>query len=124
MLDKRDIKIECIHSSKKCGGQNTNKVASTVRATHIPTGITVRIEGRDQGQNKKRAIKELEKRIEEQKQEIKAKAKKARRDEVIHDHTTIRTYDFKKGLVKDHRSGKTASLRDVLYKGRIDLLRG
>lgn len=53
-----------------------------------------------------------------------AAAKKARRDKKIHDHTIIRTYNFQRGMVKDHRTGIEAPLYKVLVKGMIDLLRG
>ncbi len=35
----------------------------------------------------------------------------------------IRTYMFHKGIVKDHRTNKTASIKDILQKGKIELLR-
>jgi len=63
------------------------------------------------------------KRLAEAKAEKRAAEKKADRDAKIHDNTTVRTYDFKSGLVKDHRSGKSATIKQVLGKGRIDLLR-
>lgn len=106
------------------GGQHRNKTESCVRATHIPTGISVVVDERSQHTSKRKALKELERRLIEQGREKKAAARKARRDERIHDKSYIRTYDFKSGLVRDHRSGKTASVKDVLIKGRLDLLYG
>ena len=69
------------------------------------------------------ARKELDKRIADEKRVAKATIKKERRDEVIHDHTVVRTYNFSRGIVKDHRSGKTASVKDILEKAKLDLLR-
>ncbi len=121
MLPKSEIKIETMRGTGP-GGQRKNKVETCVRATHIPTGVTVTVDTRSQAASMKMALKELEARLIEAKKQEKASAKKARRDHAIHNETTVRTYDFKKGIVKDHRSGKTASLKDVLVKGRIDLL--
>ena len=121
-VGRQDLKIERIRG-KGPGGQNKNKVCSCVRITHLPTGIVVRIDGRDQGKNLRMAMREIEKRLADSKANQKAAVKKARRDAAIKDETTVRTYDYKSGLVRDHRSGKSASIKDVLVKGRIDLLR-
>ena len=117
-----ELKIERIRGSGP-GGQHRNKVASCVRITHLPTGIQVSIDGRNQHKNLRDAKKELEARLKAASADAKASARKARRDEAIKDTTVIRTYKFKEGIVKDHRSGKTASLKEVLGRGRIELLR-
>lgn len=121
MIPKKDLKIERIRG-KGPGGQNVNKVNSCVRITHIPTGTVVRINGRDQGKNLKLAMVEIEKRLAAAKDAVKATEKKAKRDKAIKDLTTIRTYDFKRGVVTDHRTGKTSSIKDVLTKGRFDAI--
>ena len=105
------------------GGQNINKVNSSVRVTHLPTGISVRINGRDQNKNKKEAIKILEKRLQERAQKNQSYKKKARRDQKIKERNIVRTYDYSRGVVKDHRTKKTASLKNILGKGKLDLLR-
>jgi len=122
MIPQSELRVERIRGSGP-GGQHKNKVCSCVRLTHIPTGIKVTIDGRHQHKNLKFAIKELERRLAEAKASKKAAVKKARRDKVIHDTTTIRTYDFKSGQVKDHRTKKTAPLKEVLGKGKLDLLK-
>ena len=121
MIPKDDLKIERIRG-KGPGGQHRNKTSSCVRVTHIPSGTVVVIDGRKQHQNLAVAMREIEHRLARQKAVAKAAAKKCRRDKVIHDATTIRTYDYKSGVVRDHRSGKCASIKDVLGKGRIELL--
>ncbi len=121
MIPKSEIKIETMRGTGP-GGQRKNKVETCVRATHIPTGVTVTVDTRSQAASMKMALKELEARLIEAKKQEKAKAKKARRDHAVHNETTVRTYKFREGIVIDHRTGKTASLKDVLIKGKIDLL--
>ncbi len=121
MIDRKDLRIETMRGKGK-GGQHRNKTDSAVRITHIPTGLTAYVDGRDQGKNKKQALKVLEQRIEEAKLKDKANIKKVRRDYAIHNTKIIRTYDFKKGIVKNHLNGKRASLKEVMGKGRIELL--
>lgn len=121
-FDKADVKIET-KVGQGPGGQHRNKTSSCVVATHLPTGITVTIDGRHQHKNKHEALRVLERRVKEFEQAEKAAVKKARRDEAIHDKTRVRTYDFTKNIVKDHRTGKVASLKQVMDKGRLDLLR-
>ena len=122
-IDKRECVIERIRGSGP-GGMNRNKVASCVRVTHKPTGVSVRIDGRDQHKNLQMALKEIGKRVDQAKRDIQASQRKARRDFAIRpeNEVTIRTYDFKAGLAWDHRTGRKASLKDVLGKGKIDLI--
>ena len=122
LLRPDDIKI-AFTKGKGPGGQHKNKTSSAVRATHIPTGISVFIDGRDQHKNKKRALKLLEERVQKSFDDEKAALKKQHRDKKIHERDIIRTYDFGKGLVKDHRSKKTASIKNILDKGKLDLLK-
>lgn len=54
-----DIRFQSMRSSGP-GGQNVNKVESAVRATHIPTGISVVVQtSRDQSMNRKIAYRHL-----------------------------------------------------------------
>jgi peptide chain release factor 1 len=122
MLQQKDLKIERITGSGP-GGQHRNKTASCVRVTHIPTKITVTIDGRNQHQNLKEALKELEKRLLELKEKQQAEIKKIRRDLAIKESETIRTYNFQRGTVKDHRTGKIGSIKEILIKGNLDKLR-
>jgi len=121
MINKKDVKLE-FTKGKGPGGQHKNKVETMVRATHLPTGIVATADGRHRGRNIKSAMAELERRVRDSKQQQQAAQKKARRDAKIHDHTVIRTYDFSRGVVKDHRTKKTASLKQILRKGKLGLL--
>lgn len=121
-LRQKDIEFRYTRG-QGVGGQHKNKTDSCVYAKHIPTDIEVKVDGRNQHQNKRAAIRELQKRVDELEAQKKAQVRKNRRDEAIKNETRIRTYDFSRGVVTDHRSGKTASIKDILEKGRIDKLR-
>jgi peptide chain release factor 1 len=122
-IPKNELKIEW-YKGQGPGGQHKNKVATACRITHLPTGIVATADGRHRTQNKREAMTTLQRRLIERNAEIIAAKKKARRDHNIHNMKTIRTYDFKRGTVKDHRTGIVAPLHKVLVKGMIDLLKG
>src|SRR4051812_6641529 len=116
MLPKADLTIERITGSGP-GGQHRNKTASCVRVTHNPTGLSVCIDGRHQHKNLAVALKELARLIQQLQQAKKAAERKARRDHAIRNDVVIRSYKFKEGIVIDHRTGKRASLKEVLGRG-------
>ena len=118
-FSKKDVKFEYT-TGQGPGGQHRNKTNSCVKATHIPTGVEVRIDGRKQHQNKKKALKELENLVKAYHEGLKAAAKKELRDNKIKNGCVIRTYDYKKNDVKDHRSGKHSDLKKFM-KGKVNL---
>lgn len=121
-INKQDVTFRYT-KGKGPGGQHKNKTESCVIATHEPTGIEVTIDGRNQHQNKRLALKELQKRVDEFILDERAKKKKQYRDKKIHEHHRIRTYDYSRGIVTDHNTGKTASLKDILEKGMLEKLK-
>lgn len=122
MLPENDVRFE-YKRGKGPGGQHKNKTNSCVKAIHIPTGLSVEIDGRKQHQNKKEALRELERLVRGEAEEGRAAAKKARRDEKIKPENHIRTYDLRRGEVIDLRTRKRARVKDILDKGRLELLR-
>lgn len=121
-MKKKDVKIET-KVGEGPGGQHRNKTASCVVATHLPTGISVKVDERNQHSNKRKALKQLEKKVEEHNQLKFAAKKKRRRDAAIKDTERVRTYDYSRGIVIDHRTGKTASLKNIIDKGKLELLK-
>ena len=105
------------------GGQRKNKVETCVIATHEPTALEVRVDGRNRRQNQKEAIKLLTRCVRELADAKRAKQRKARRDHAIKNEVRVRTYDYSRNLVTDHRTGKTAPIKEILDKAKLDKLR-
>lgn len=122
-LNQCDLRVETMRGTGP-GGQHRNKTDSAVRITHLPTGVTAYADERSQSVSKRKAIAELKRRLESRRTEKIAGQRKAARDEKVKNPKgAVRTYNFCRGIVKDHRTGKSASVKDVVVKGRIDLLR-
>lgn len=121
MIPRSELKIDFYRATGN-GGQNVNKVSSAVRLTHIPTGHVVTCQDeRSQKQNLDRAMATLEAWLDEQK----AAKRKAQFDQLRQDQLgsgRVRTYDFTKNRVTDHRRGtSTTKVREVM-DGNLDLL--
>lgn len=122
-ITKKDLRIEYTRGTGP-GGQRKNKVETACRITHIPTGTTAYADERSQKHSYRLAMNELTKRLRDAIEAEKASVKKERRDhKVKNPERAIRTYDYKAGLVYDHRTGKNATIKDILKKGKLELLR-
>ena len=117
-----DVEIETMRSGG-AGGQNVNKVASAIRITHIPTGVSVASSNqRSQGQNREQALRMLRSRLYEmelQKQQD-ALAKERRGQVGSGDRSEkIRTYNFPQSRITDHRVNFTTHQLTSVLNGDI-----
>ena len=123
-IPENDLDLIAFVRSAGPGGQNVNKVATAIRVTHKPTGITVTCSvERSQQQNKRLALAILQSKLEALEQ--------AKRDEemkaVIGDPkavsfgSQIRSYVLDDRRVKDHRTNvETHDVESVLDRGELD----
>ena len=121
-LDESSITYEPVKGGIGAGGQHAQKNATGIRATYLPTGHVVVIRGRSQQDSKRKALKALTRLVHSATLALKAQKKKTRRDYAIHNEETIRTYHYVRGIVKDHRTGRKAPLKQVL-NGHLELLK-
>ncbi|AZS51831.1 peptide chain release factor H [Entomomonas moraniae] len=78
-IDDSEIKFETMRSSG-AGGQHVNKTDSAVRATHLATGLSVKVQTeRSQHANKRVAILLLSQKLESQRQSMASEHKAERR---------------------------------------------
>lgn len=124
-LRDQDLEVICQTGKQGAGGQNVNKVASAVRMKHIPTGLSVFINGRDQSKNRQEARDILTARVNDMKrkrnnQEYDVLRRSQMGNGSRSDKT--RTYNFTESRVVDHRLGtKTGNIKAVM-KGEFQIL--
>ena len=111
---KSDLNITWF-SGKGGGGQHRNKHANCCRMEHIPTGITVTGQShKERPANQKEAFKALTDLL------VPIMLMSARRPQSDdQNRETIRTYNYKRGTAKDHRTGEEVSLTDILEGKRL-----
>jgi len=122
-IRSEDLKTEFYNSSGP-GGQNVNKRETSVRITHLPTGIVVSCQvERLQGDNRKKAMAMLASRLavmEEEKREQEIEKVRGKKISVSWGNQ-IRNYvlhPYK--LVKDLRTGKEKTDPDSVLDGDLD----
>lgn len=108
------------------GGQHRNKVETAATVTHIPTGMVQKCQAsRSKQTNYETALSILKSKLIAIENEAKHNALNGIRKASIFDTTNgsnvVRTYNFKRGQVKSHKTGKTADLDKVL-NGHIELI--
>ncbi len=121
-INEKDLKIDTYRSGG-AGGQHVNKTESSIRMTHLPTGIVVTCQDeRSQIKNREKAMKVLKSRLydyyntkyqSEYSQNRKSQVGTGDRSE------RIRTYNFPQNRVTDHRIGLTLYSLDNFMLGDI-----
>ena len=121
-IEDKDLRIDVFRSSGP-GGQSVNTTDSAVRITHIPTGIVVsQQDEKSQIRNKEKGLKILRSRIyeferrkrdEERSKDRKSKIGTGDRSE------RIRTYNWPKNRVTDHRINLTINKLAEFMEGEI-----
>jgi peptide chain release factor 1 len=107
------------------GGQHRNKTASACRMRHVPTGLSVFIDGRDQHANRREAYRILCARVAE----LRNRAAQDGYDGLRREQFSgggrggkVRTYSFIESFVADHRTERrTTNIKDVM-KGDLTLV--
>ncbi len=124
-IDPDELRIDTFRS-QGAGGQHVNKVATTVRITHIPTGIVASCQDeRSQTRNKMKAMAVLRARLlDRERQRQYQEVSKARRAQVGTGERSekIRTYNFPQGRVSDHRINLTLYNLDAILQGELNEL--
>ena len=104
------------------GGQHKNKVETCVTIIHKLTGLKEKCEdSRSKLKNYETALDRLEKKIENHYSKLKHEKNNELRIEKLKNPKTIRTYNYQRSEVVDHRSKKHADLWRVL-DGELNLL--
>lgn len=113
-LNEKDVDIKVSRGSGP-GGQHRNKTDSCVTATHIPTGLSVRIDMRSQHQSRETALKVLSAKVFDIHNEQTSDARKKLRKEQVGTGMRadkIRTYREQEDQVNDHITGKHWKLKN------------
>jgi len=124
VISEDELKFDFARSSGP-GGQNVNKRETAVRIVHLPTKISVHVDGeRSQAQNKEKALQILRAKLyvlKEKERKEKEQGMYVSKTMEIEWGNQIRSYvlhPYK--MVKDHRSGVETAKVDEVLDGDIE----
>lgn len=107
-FNENDVEVTTTRGSGP-GGQARNKIETCVVATHRPTGISVRIDGRSQHQNRQLAYRILSSKlakIEHERLQVLEATERRQQVGTGMRGDKIRTYRVQDDQVTDHRTGQ------------------
>jgi len=118
--ESKDLRID-VYRASGAGGQHVNKTESAVRITHLPTNtVVVMQDERSQIKNKEKAMKLLRTRLYDMaRKEAEDSRAKLRSDQIgLGDRSErIRTYNFPRDQITDHRVNFTKTGVDQMLTG-------
>ncbi|HKF62871.1 MAG TPA: peptide chain release factor 1 [Dongiaceae bacterium] len=119
-IDEKELRIDVFRASGP-GGQSVNTTDSAVRITHLPTGLVVQQQDeKSQHKNKAKALKVLRARLYEMERARRDAERAATRKSQVGSgdrSERIRTYNFPRGRVTDHRINLTLYKIDKVISG-------
>lgn len=122
MLDPRDLKVEW-YSGTGRGGQNRNKVQTSCRLTHVPTGLVQTAQTRSRENSYQQALAGIKSLLDaEAKRQAFQQISAHKQGQMGNGSNTnlVRMYCFQHGIVKGV-NGKSISIKQF-EKGLVDLL--
>ena len=116
-IDPKDLD-ESFTRGSGAGGQHRNKTDSCVILKHLPSGISVRVDGgRSQHINRETALGVLRARLKEAGSERTTKDRNARRKRQVGSGMRgdkVRTVALQRDIVTDHRTGRSMKAKAYL----------
>ena len=124
-IDKSEIRTDTFRASG-AGGQHVNKTDSAVRLTHIPTGIVVECQDdRSQHKNKAKALTLLGAKLKAMAEEELTQEQAEKRKNMVGSgdrSEKIRTYNFPKSRITDHRIEFSVHNLDGFLDGEMEIM--
>jgi peptide chain release factor 1 len=106
------------------GGQHANKHHNSLELTHLPTGLSVKAQGRSRAANERQAMDALLAKLDAESHTAGYREQNAIRSGQIGSGMRgdkRRTYRFRDDQVEDHQTGKRTSARKFM-RGDLELL--
>lgn len=123
-IDEKDLRVDLFCASG-AGGQHVNKTESAIRITHLPSGLVVQCQDeRSQHDNRRRAMQVLRARLYELERKKLEDARSEQRKTQINTmerNEKIRTYNFHRNTVDDHRYDVISHNLESFMKGEEEL---